>query len=194
MSSSQLSPVSRLDSDRRDKESNNNWDYYGDKISKSKSKRNIRVVFQNINGLRVTKETDKRDNIRQFINTYKIDIFAAAEVNINWKIVSKKQSLPSLAKEWFDNSRAIASHNILVNTKTSHQQGGVAIITSGDMASKVSQSKHDPCLMGRWCSVQYRGKRGVFLRVVSVYVPIVTSSHGNKTVFAQQQSALQSKK
>ena len=54
---------------------NNCRDTYGDKISKSKSKKVIRVVFQNINGLGTTEETDKRDSIREFINTYKFDMF-----------------------------------------------------------------------------------------------------------------------
>ena len=165
-------------------------DSYGDKISKSKSKKVLRVVFQNINGLRTTEETDKRQAIHEYINTYKIDVFALAEVNINWKIVEKKKSLSSLAKEWFEHGRAVTSHNMLHNTKAPHQQGGVAIITSGNTALQVAKSEQDPQYLGRWCSVKVRGKGGVIMRIVSVYVPIVTKSHGNKTVHAQQQAAL----
>ena len=43
----------------------NGRDTYGDKISKSKSKKVIRVVFQNINGLGTSEETDKREAIRE---------------------------------------------------------------------------------------------------------------------------------
>lgn len=185
-----LSVASRHDNNRRVQETTECREYYGDKISKSKSKKDIRVLFQNINGLGSSDETDKRASIREFINTYKVDVFAMAEVNMNWKIVAKKQSLASLAKEWFEHSRVVTAHNMLVNTKTPHQQGGTAIITSGDMALKVAKSEQDKKYMGRWCSVKIRGKQGVHIRIVSVYVPIVTKSHGNKTVFAQQQAAL----
>ena len=190
MSNSSLLSTSRQRTNRRVNTTIDSRDFYGDKISKSKSKKDIRVIFQNINGLGTSEETDKRAQIRQFINTYKIDVFALAEVNTNWKLVAKKQSLRSQAKEWFEHSRVETSHNLLVNTKSPHQQGGVAIMVSGDMALKVSKTTQDPRHMGRWCSVRMRGKQGVHLRIVSVYVPIVTKSHGNKTVFSQQQAAL----
>ena len=194
MNQDNLSSIPRQRTDRRENNQLDSREFYGDKISKSKSKKNIRVIFQNINGLGTSEETDKRDQIQQFINTYKIDVLAMAEVNTNWKLVAKKQSLRAQAKEWFEHSRTEVAHNLLVNTSTPHQQGGVGIIVAGDMALKVSKTSQDKNHMGRWCSIQMRGKQGVQLRIVSVYVPIVTKTHGNKTVFAQQQAALLKKK
>ena len=106
---------------------NDNCRYlYGDNFSKNKAKKTLRIVFQNINGLGTSEETDKRDFIREFINTYKIDCFCMAEVNTNWKIVARKESLSALAKKWFRHSRVITAHNVVSNTKFPHQQGGVA--------------------------------------------------------------------
>ena len=61
--------------------------YYGDVLKKNKKSKNIRIVFQNINGIGTTKENDKKEILRKFINEYNVDCYAIAEVNINWKVV-----------------------------------------------------------------------------------------------------------
>ena len=126
-------------------------DIYGDKMEKKK-RENIRIVNQNINGLGTSVETDKRDAIKNFIVKNKIDLFVMSEVNINWKVVAKRNSMGMLAKKWFENSRAITANNTLYNTKNHHQQGGVAIITAGEMALRVKHQNKDGRNLGRWCS------------------------------------------
>ena len=58
---------------------------FGDTFHKSKKSSKIRIVFQNINGLGTTEETDKRDYIREFINTYNIDCLCMAEIILTGK-------------------------------------------------------------------------------------------------------------
>ena len=165
---------------------------YGDILRKKKEKENFRVVFQNINGLGTSEESDKRDILRQFINEYKVDCLALAEVNINWKLIGKKQTLHAYARESFSQSKVVVSHNIWGQTKKPHQQGGVAIMTAGDMALRIKGSKQDDKRLGRWCSSAFRGKHGIVTRIVSVYVPCGSNKKkkGPETVFAQQQAAL----
>ena len=62
---------------------------YGDKLRKRKSKSNIRLVFQNINGFGTDDNTRKDKLIQEFINEYKIDAFAMSEINVNWRVVGK---------------------------------------------------------------------------------------------------------
>ena len=165
---------------------------YGDILRKKKERENFRVCFQNINGLGTSEESDKRDILRDFVNEYKVDCLALAEVNINWKLIGKKQTLHAYAREAFSNSKVVVSHNIWGQTKKPHQQGGVAVITAGEMALRVKGSSQDDKRLGRWCSSVFRGKHGVTTRVVSVYVPCGTKQKkkGPETVFSQQQSAL----
>ena len=167
-------------------------DTFGDKLQKHKKRGNIRIVFQNINGLGTTDETCKRDLIREFITLYNIDCFAMAEVNINWKIVAKKESLNSLAKQWFQNSRVVTSHNAITSTRYHHQQGGVGMIVAGDMALRIKECTRDEYKLGRWTSTLLRGQQNCYLRLVSVYVPHEPKgkNHGNLTVYSQQQAAL----
>ena len=80
-------------------------DTFGDKFKRKKSNHNIRIVFQNINGIGTTEDTCKRKLIKDFISKYKIDVFGMSEVNTNWKLVGKKETLQALASSSFENSR-----------------------------------------------------------------------------------------
>ena len=95
-------------------------------------------------------------------------------------------------KGWYKHSRVITSHNILTNTKHPHQQGGVGIIVSGDLALRANEITADKAKMGRWSSTLLRGQQHHNLRIVSVYVPHIPkgADHGNLTVYSQQQAAL----
>ena len=74
---------------------------HGDVLRKMKVRNNIRIIFQNINGFGVTEPQVKKELIKEFINKYNIDIYTMAEVNTNWKLVAKKESLREICKEWF---------------------------------------------------------------------------------------------
>ena len=166
--------------------------YYGDNLKKKKESENLRILFQNINGIGTTKETDKKEVLRDFINEYKVDCYAIAEVNVNWKIVPTKDSMHTFFKDSFQNCRVTSAHNLWGNTKKPHQQGGVGIVTTGDMALRIASTDQDGKKLGRWTSTVLRGKHNMLTRVVSVYVPRVPTgtSRGLDTIFAQQQASL----
>ncbi len=114
----------------------NSREIYGDKLRK-KSSNKIRIVFQNINGLLPEDDENKKEIIREFISTNCVDIFMLAEVNVNWKIVSKQENLRSMTKKWFKDSRVVTAHNMLNNTKKQYQPGGVGMIVTGDLSASV---------------------------------------------------------
>ena len=186
------------DSNRQGVKQSNKWkisrDTHGDILKKKKDNNRIRIAFQNINGLMIEDETvDKRELIKEFINKYKIEFFGIAEVNVNWKLVKRVESIESMSKEWFENSRTVTSHNTFTRTKTRYQPGGVALIAAGDLSLKVQKCTKDPRSMGRWCSMPVQGKNGTIIRIMSVYVtnpPSNKKDHGNKKVFSQQKAAL----
>ena len=106
-------------------------------------------MFQNVNSIGTCEETNKKEIIREFINDYKMDCFAIAEVNVNWKVRAKKQLLQSYFKDNFKNSSVSTVHNIWGNTEYPHQQGGVGKIVTGDMALRIQCSEQDKSKMGR---------------------------------------------
>lgn len=79
-------------------------------MKKKKQKNGIRIVFQNINGLMIEDESvDKRELIKEFIDKYNVDIYALAEVNVNWSLVPRKGSIYVLTKECFENARTFST-------------------------------------------------------------------------------------
>ena len=175
---------------QKSQQSKESRDTFGDKIKRKKNSNTLRVVFQNVNGLMPKDNEDKRELIRDFINDYKVDIFMMAEVNVNWKIVGKKHDLRSITKKWYKDSRVAVAHNLLGGSKSSHQPGGVSSIITGNLSASVVKSYYDGRMMGRWCSSTIRGSNNSITRVVTVYVPCNSKTHGCKTVFSQQQAAL----
>ena len=189
MSNNSSDQCRRLIKQRINKGNNDSRDTYGDMLSKSKETGITRFMFQNINGLGTTEKSNKREYLREFIDYYNINIMALAEVNINWRIVGKK-SLYTLSKKWFENSRVVTSNKVITSTKRNHQQGGVTIMSAGDLALKVQPTEVDKKQLGRWCSMKYRGEQGCVTQIVSVYFPCLSKTHGNKTVYCQQQAGL----
>ena len=71
---SQQHPVPVRHMDIEGQKSKNCRETYGNVMRKNKGKKVIRVVFQNINGLGTTVETDKRDTIREYIKDNKVTV------------------------------------------------------------------------------------------------------------------------
>ena len=165
---------------------------FGDLIE-FKEKGSIRFMFQNVNGFGYTTKSVKSLGIRDMINEKKVDVMAMAELNKNWGKMQRVNTLPQICKGWFRRSRVVVSYNQherrRKNTKI-HQPGGTAVIAKGDMALRSGKSSYDDLKMGRWSSQIFQGKVGIKTRVISVYVPILVSSHGHKKVAVQQQRAL----
>ena len=58
-----------------------------------------------MNGFGVIEPKIKKNLIKEFIMKFNVDIFAMAEVNVNWRLVKKKEGLKELCRDWFKNSR-----------------------------------------------------------------------------------------
>ena len=165
---------------------------FGD-LSEFKEKGSIRFMFQNVNGFGYTTKSVKSLGIRDMINNQKVDVMMMAELNKNWGKMSRPNTLPQVCKGWFRRSRVVVAYNQHErrrrNTKI-HQPGGTAVVAKADMALRSGKSTYDDLKLGRWSSQIFQGKAGIKTRVVSVYVPILVSSHGHKKVAVQQQRAL----
>ena len=71
----------------------------------------------------------------------------------------------------------------------SHQYGGVAVITVGQLSHSVDQRGQDPSGLGRWAWTTIRGRGGAVLRVVAAYRPN-PPGEGDSTVWWQHRAWL----
>ena len=166
-----------------------NCNIWGEQLSK-KSDHNIRLIFQNIRGFGTEKEDSKAEHIRQFINEHEVDIMAMSEMNVNWRLVGKKNTMEDITQSWFEHQRVTTAYNQKDRTCDKYQPGGTSLISRGEMALRVMGSGEDTRKIGRWSWQLLRGKDNIKLRIISVYFPCTTRSEGFKTVVLQQQKAL----
>ena len=117
-------------------------------------------------------------------------MYGISEVNVNWRVTSKKNSIQDIVRGWFERQHVIVGYNQHDRICDNYLPGGTGIVSQGDLALKVAKSTQDPLSLGRWVSTLYRGKKKSMLRVVSVYFPVLATVYGNKKVYCQQQKAL----
>ncbi len=170
-----------------DMENSVNW---GDNISSNKDNNIIRIMFQNIGGLGYNHENSKAESLKNFMNQYEVDIMTMAEVNVNWRRVTRQYSIYDLANQWFESKTISFAYNQRARCKTGHLPGGVGIISRGEAALRNKEAKQDKSRLGRWSWNLLQGKDNNKVRIVSVYVP-KKGEYGEKKIYCQQQNALQ---
>ena len=167
----------------------NNSCTWGDNII-GKSKDSIRIAFQNINGFVTNNSNHKAELTREFIVKHNVDVLTLAEMNANWRIITKNMQLQQLCKGWHEHQHITKSYNYRDRSCHKYQPGGTAIICREEMGLRWLKSEGDDKGLGRWSSMLFRGKNQLRLRVISVYVPTVSQEYGTKKTFHQQQKAL----
>ena len=186
--------LSNLDSS--DSASNRNSkhlaEYWGHRLSLTKSTATMRFVFEKINGFRLGNDP-KTDNLFNFIINNKIDALMMAELNLNWNLVRKRQIIQEVAREYFERSRSNVSYNRYYHSNSTSQQGGTGIITNGDLSLRIIKTGEDDHWMGRWSWQLFRGKDLQRLRVISIYFPHQATEYGKRRTWSQQHRALLSK-
>ena len=168
----------------------NTW---GDRME-GKENEDLRITFQNINGFGRETKNNKSEEIRQFIEEFNVDVCTLAEMNVNWKLVGKKNTISDITRGWFDNQRIKTSYNHHDKYGSKHQPGGTAVISRGETALRVIQRGEDKRFMGRWSWQLLRGKEGIKLRIIALYFPNSTKHFGHKKVYVQQQRVLLAQK
>ena len=135
---------------RKQKPRDRENDKWGDDLT-MKSEENIRISFQNVNGLYADDGDDNTFKTKQIYNFMKnndIDVHALVELNVNWKLMPKSQSINELARGWFENQKVTTSYNMHDRICKHHQPGGTAIISQGELALRWMGQDSDPSKMG----------------------------------------------
>ena len=142
---------------------------------------------------------NKRDEeIQQWIKSSGADIIGMAETNLCWH-KARGGPFQERMKRWTissepsltTNLHASIAYNKVEEWPNEYQIGGTAIITRGGLSCRIMNKGEDDEQMGRWCWTDYRGVRGIRLRVISAYRLVQTSNRGGtETVHAQQMRAL----
>jgi hypothetical protein len=167
----------------------NSEETWGDRVSQ-KNNKIIRITFQNIRGFGTEKESIQSESIREFIELKEVDVCMMAEVNVNWRIVGKRNSIWDISRSWFERQKVSAAYNQRDRSCTKYQPGGTAIICRSEIAMRTINTGQDHRRLGRWTWTLVRGKNDRRTRIISVYVPCLAQKFGCRKVYCQQQKAL----
>ena len=77
---------------------------FGD-VCVPKQKSDVRVMFQNVNGLGYTHQSVKTTGVRNLVYQHEVDIMALAETNINWGKMRRPETLLQVVRRWFQSSK-----------------------------------------------------------------------------------------
>ena len=170
-------------------ERNLNSCIWGDEMN-VKDDNTIRMMFQNINGFINIRSEHKSESIREIIANNQVDVMAMAEMNANWRVLTKRHQLQQRCRGWFEHQHLTKAYNYRDRSCHRYQPGGTAIICRDEMGMRWINSEGDKRGLGRWSSMCFRGKDQLKLRIVSVYVPTIPQDYGTKKTYYQQQRAL----
>jgi exonuclease III len=156
----------------------------GDK-SKTKDKECFRLVSQNINGIGQEANNTKEMGIKKFAQDLKVDILALQQLNVCWSKVSQKNKIWERFRHWEEHHNLSFAYNSIDKNSSSHQPGGVALLTRGKIAHTWVESGYDNEKLGRWTWSRFQGSCGRHLRVVSIYRPCKSTQRVNSVYMKQ---------
>ena len=88
------------------------------------------------------------EQIYNFMIENQIDAHTMVEMNANWHLLPKKQTINKLACGWFENQKVSTAYNFHNRNSQQHQSGGKAIISQGDLALRCMGTDADKTSMG----------------------------------------------
>ncbi len=130
----------------------------------------ICICFQNVGGLVTTTDGDlKLTVLCHFTQQFHIDVFAFAEHNICWDLISKQQQLAERTRGWWEHAHWATAFNKREKYPIAHQPGSTGIVVFNNLSHRALQPGGNQTGLGQWSWVQLRGQSGDILRIVSAY-------------------------
>lgn len=161
---------------------------YGDHI-KQKTKRTVRVLFQNPQGLGPLyppphNQSTKINKLKNILLRHNVDILGLAEVNKDWRKIPRQNSIWHMTESWFEHRKIITSNNTAVLPTSPVQFGGTLLMATNKIAYSIIQTEIDSSKLGRWSSILLRGENNFICRIICAYCPCISA--GPSSTYALQ--------
>ena len=161
-----------------------NLEVHGDRLHK-KQHNSIRIMYEQVDGLAInSKKKQKIKKLRTLLKDLEVDIYGAAEVNVNWSRIHNNHKLQQLMKTETDLS-SITAHNENENFRR-YQVGGTAMLAIDSLATQVHVKGRDSSKLGRWCWMSFRNIDLTETIIITAYCPNRSRKQQLTTAYAQQ--------
>jgi hypothetical protein len=165
-----------------------NSNFGGHPLPKTKADHIFRLGFRNINSLPTQRSDPKNLQLVQDIKEAQIDLMGLTEINLAWQNLPLVDQIRERFRGLFEFSKIVSANNRDKTFDTKQQSGGTMMILQGFCCSRAFDVESDPLKLGRWCSLVLRGKRGMKLRVITMYRPVFST--GPLSAYQQQRNVL----
>jgi hypothetical protein len=162
---------------------------FGDPPVTGKEK-NCRIVFNNIQGLRVNRTEGKIVELGKEVKELDVTVLALCETNKDWRFDSTLRDVKNAFKSFWQHCNIASSSSTErpgLESRSASQPGGTMTIVGHPLSyrTKIAEPESD---MGRWNEMQVEGKRGKSLILITAYrvCKNTIASAGPSTSFAQQ--------
>lgn len=162
-----------------------NNEEWGDPFNTNKDEDVFRIGLRNINGMPIDANQLKNYEIFSDIRTGNFDIFGITETNLAWHTLNEADRLNERLRGKLEFMRFSHSYNKDFNITDKLQYGGTMLISQGSSSGRVIATGQDPCQLGRWSWMTFRGKNNLVLWVVTLYRPVI--SYGASSTYQQHQ-------
>ena len=166
--------------------------------SKGTTSNKIRILFANVAGVSMDSNSLKDAEIQHWIGKSEADIIGLAETNICWH-KARGGPFQERMQNWMrtsephlsTNLHSSISYNELEEYPNEYQIGGVALMSRGGLSCRIMDKGRDESRLGRWSWTDFRGVKGIKLRIICAYRLVLTSNReGTETVHAQHMRGL----
>jgi len=137
-------------------------------------------------------DSAKEAELFEAIKKYNTSIILLQEIGLNWSRIPQSKQWWKRVETHIDKNQVKTrmAHNTNDYSTQQFQWGGTGILSYGKISHYSMGSGVDKSGLGRWTWARYRGRGGVVLRCVSVYMPCENKT-GQLSVYAQQRAHFQ---
>ena len=150
----------------------------------------IRIVSQNINGLGQSATSLKDQRLKNFAIDKEVNVLGIQEFNVCWNKVKNTNKVWDRFRGWKESCNISVAFNTFEKNAVRYQPGGTGIVSIDKMSHVWDTSGFDDKNLGRWAWTRYRGSMGRFMRVISMYRPVVNTDY-NSAYMQQLRYSLQ---
>jgi hypothetical protein len=159
---------------------------FGNLLTSAKSRDNIRLYFQNGNGVRPYSDWARFQHACNFFAERDIDVFGITETNIDWN-TSLKMTARSLCQRHFTNA-LLSTASSSDQGKSDFQPGGTMTAITGRWTGRSAGTIQDLRNMGRWSGFSLHCSNGKLLHIITAYRPVESSPTGDGSITFFQQN------
>lgn len=150
-----------------------------------------RLLFQNVRGLKKTKDEDTLEDLVQLQRSHGIDLLGMSEHHQDTTMITRKLRLSDTVHRAAPGQAACQFDSSQESSLSGNQCGGTGITMVGPLVPKIEANGRGGDSMGRWSFVHVRRKAAPPITVFSVYqVCSGTTNEVGHTAWHQQTRAL----